>query len=217
MLVRAVIVTVCLLTGAVVVARASKNEVVPPRESLATFPLTIGAWRGQRLPNFDEKITAVLGVDEYVNAAYYAPGQSGAGLYIGYYHSQREGDTMHSPLNCLPGAGWLPVKQERITLPVTDARGPREIEINNVVIEKGLDRQVVMYWYQSHGRVVASEYWGKWYLMADAMRLNRTDGSIVRVISYVPNDAAGVEQASQKLALAFINDLMPELARFLPE
>src|SRR5688572_32614281 len=109
MLVRAVIVTLCLLTGAVVVARASKNEVVPPRESLATFPLTVGAWQVQRLPSFDEKITAVLGVDEYVNAGYYAPGQSGVGLYVGYYQRQREGDTMHSPLNCLPDGRWLPV------------------------------------------------------------------------------------------------------------
>ena len=98
MLVRAAIVTVCLLVGAVVIARASKSEVVPPRESLSTFPLTLGEWQGQRLPNFDDKITAVLGVDEYVNAAYYAPNQSGVGLYIGYYHSQREGDTMHSPI-----------------------------------------------------------------------------------------------------------------------
>jgi EpsI family protein len=216
MLVRAVIVTLCLLTGAVVVARASKNEVVPPRESLATFPLTLGAWQGQRLPNFDEKITAVLGVDEYVNAAYYAPSQSGVGLYIGYYQSQREGDTMHSPLNCLPGAGWLPIKQERITVPVTDSKGPRDIEVNNVVIEKGLDRQVVMYWYQSHGRVVASEYWGKIYLVTDAVRYARTDGALVRVVVPIRGNEPGADADAQKTAVEFTKTLFPQLDRYLP-
>jgi EpsI family protein len=216
MLVRAAIVTFCLLAGAVVVARASKSEVVPPRESLATFPLTMGVWQGQRLPNFDDKITAVLGVDEYVNAAYYAPGQSGVGLYIGYYQSQREGDTMHSPLNCLPGAGWLPVKQERTTITVTDSNGPREIEVNNFVIEKGLDRQVVMYWYQSHGRVIASEYWGKIYLVTDAVRYARTDGALVRVVVPVRGSDADAEAAARKTAVEFTKTLFTQLDRYLP-
>jgi EpsI family protein len=216
MLVRAAIVTFCLLVGAVVIARASKSEVVPPRESLASFPLTMGEWQGQRLPNFDEKITAVLGVDEYVNAAYYAPNQSGVGLYIGYYHSQREGDTMHSPLNCLPGAGWLPVKQERIVIPVKDSHGARDIEVNNFVIEKGLDRQVVMYWYQSHGRVVASEYWGKIYLVTDAVRYARTDGALVRVVVPVRGSDAEAEAAARKTAVEFTKTLFSQLDRYLP-
>jgi EpsI family protein len=216
MLVRAVIVTLCLLSGAVVVARASKSEVVPPRESLATFPLTLTGWQGQRLPDFDAKITAVLGVDEYVNAAYYAPGQPGVGLYIGYYQSQREGDTMHSPLNCLPGAGWLPVKQERTAIQVTDSKGPREIVINDVVIEKGLDRQVVMYWYQSHGRVVASEYWGKIYLVADAVRYARTDGALVRVVVPIRGNEPGADAAAHKTAVEFTKSLFTQLERYLP-
>jgi EpsI family protein len=217
MLVRAAIVTFCLLAGAVVVARASKSEVVPPRESLSTFPLTMGTWQGQRLPDFDEKITAVLGVDEYVNAAYYGPNQSsGVGLYIGYYQSQREGDTMHSPLNCLPGAGWLPVTQERIVIPVTDAKGPRDIEVNNVVIEKGLDRQVVVYWYQSHGRVVASEYWGKIYLVTDAVRYARTDGALVRVVVPIRSSDPEADAAARKTAVEFTKTLFTQLDRYLP-
>ena len=98
---------------------------------------------------------------------------------------------MHSPLNCLPGAGWLPVRQDRTTIQVRTSGTTRDIEVNNFVIEKGLDRQAVLYWYQSHGRVVASEYWGKVYTVLDAMRHNRTDGSLVRVV--VPVAGPGPE------------------------
>ena len=107
-----------LVLGAVAIGRASKSEAVPPRESLATFPMDIAEWRGQPAERFDQQILAVLGVDEYVSRVYTAPTNVSVGLYIGYYKSQREGDTMHSPLNCLPGAGWQPVKQERVTIPV---------------------------------------------------------------------------------------------------
>jgi EpsI family protein len=162
---RAVIVALALVLGAVAIARASKSEMPPPRESLATFPMTIAEWNGQPTERFDQQILTVLGVDDYLNRVYTAPTNISVGLYIGYYKSQREGDTMHSPLNCLPGAGWQPVKQERVTIPVgtsLDAAtgqplGRREILVNRFVIQKGLEKQVVIYWYQSHGRVVASE------------------------------------------------------------
>ena len=105
----------------------------------------------------------VLGVDDYARRTYAARASRWVGLYIGYYDSQRQGDTVHSPLNCLPGAGWTPVSQDRATRRVKDtaaAAANREITINRFVIQKGLDRQLVLYWYQSHGRVMASEYLG---------------------------------------------------------
>jgi EpsI family protein len=216
MLARAVIVALLFLSGAVVVARASKSEVVPTRQSLATFPLTLGEWRGERLPDFEPKILAVLGVDEYLNAAYYQRGLPGAGVYIGYYRSQREGDTMHSPLNCLPGAGWLPIKQERTKIDVQDSQGPRQIEVNNFIIEKGLDRQIVIYWYQSHGRVVASEYWGKIHMVLDAVKLNRTDGAMVRVVVPISGSDPLGEEKAERAAIEFTKVLFAQLDRFLP-
>jgi EpsI family protein len=124
---------------------------------------------------------------------------------------------MHSPLNCLPGAGWLPVRQARSRLPVTDAAGqPQEIEVNDFVIEKGLDRQVVLYWYQSHGRVVASEYWGKIYTVVDAVRLNRTDGALVRLVSPVRGSSPEAERAAEQTAREFAGVLFTRLGRYLP-
>jgi EpsI family protein len=216
MLRRAVIVAVCLFVGAVALVRASKTERVPVRESLTAFPTEFAGWEGRSLPDFDEKILAVLGVDEYLNRLYTSPGRPAVGIYVGYYQSQRQGDTMHSPLNCLPGAGWLPISQKRVEIRVSDEHGPRTILVNDFVIEKGLDRQVVLYWYQSHGRVVASEYWGKVYTVVDAVRLNRSDGALVRlVVPIAPNAPQGVETA-EATAIAFAQALFPQLGRYLP-
>ncbi len=222
---RAIVVSLVLVLGAVVIGRASKSEAVLPRESLATFPMDISEWRGQPAERFDQQVLTVLGVDEYITRIYTAPTNISVGLYVGYYKSQREGDTMHSPLNCLPGAGWQPVKQERVTIPVATSldaatgqpSGRREILVNRFVIQRGLDKQVVLYWYQSHGRVVASEYWGKVYTVVDAIRLNRTDAAMVRVICPVAtNDEAGEVRAEQA-ATAFVRAMFPLLGRYLPE
>jgi exosortase D (VPLPA-CTERM-specific) len=222
---RAIIVALVLVLGAVAIGRASKSEAPPPRESLATFPMDLAEWRGQSADRFDQQILAVLGVDEYVNRIYTAPTNVTVGLYLGYYQSQREGDTMHSPLNCLPGAGWQPVKQERVTIPVAtriDAAtgqptGQRQIVVNRFIIQRGLDKQVVIYWYQSHGRVVASEYWGKIYTVVDAIRLNRTDAAMVRVICPVSGTDAAAEERAEQAATAFTRAMFPMLGRYLPE
>ena len=214
---RVAIVLVCLLLTAAAVIRADRQERVPLREPFTAFPMNMATWRGVAMPPLTEQVEKVLGADDYLTRAYYTPERQGVGLFIGYWQSQKQGDTIHSPLNCLPGAGWEPVSNTKLSFKDPRKTDGTEITVNRVMIQKGTERQLVLYWYQSHGRVVASEYWGKFYLMSDAMRLNRTDGSIVRVISYVPNDSAAFEQAAEKLSLDFINVMMPELSRFLPE
>jgi EpsI family protein len=208
---------VCLIVSAGAIARADRAEIVPPRQSLDHLPLEINEWKGVQQPPFTKDILAILGVDDYVTRAYFTPAREGAGLYIGYYESQRQGDTMHSPQNCLPGAGWEPVSTGRmnLTVPASPAGGTTNISINRYMIQKGLDRQLVLYWYQAHGRVIASEYWGKIYLVTDAFRLNRTDGALVRVI--VP--AAQGDQAeaiAEATAVKFVNALFPLLPDYLP-
>ena len=96
-------------------------------------------------------------VDDYVNRVYVEASGAPVGVYIGYYASQRQGDTMHSPQNCLPGAGWRPIETGYQDLPT----GSASSRVNRYVIQKGLDRQVVLYWYQGRGRVVANEYINK--------------------------------------------------------
>jgi len=213
---RALILFVCMLISAGVVARADRAEPVPIRQTLDQFPMTLGEWRGVQEPPFSKDILAVLGVDDYLTRAYFRPDRSGAGLYIGYYKSQRQGDTMHSPLNCLPGAGWEPLSKGYLHLTVDSAVGApaRDIEVNRYLIQKGLDKQLVLYWYQAHNRVVASEYWGKFYLIADAMRMNRTDGSLVRVIT--PFTGTGTDAGAENIAVDFVKKMFPLLAEYLP-
>jgi EpsI family protein len=207
----------CLVVSAGVIARADRAENIPPRQTLEHLPLAIGEWTGVHQTPFTKDILAILGVDDYITRAYFTPAREGVGLYIGYYQSQRQGDTMHSPQNCLPGAGWEPVSNGKVTLSVPGGRSgaTEDILINRYMIQKGLDRQLVLYWYQAHGRVVASEYWGKFYLIADAFRLNRTDGALVRVIAPVAQGERG-EADAEAAAVKFVNSLFPLLPDFLP-
>jgi EpsI family protein len=216
---RVLTIAVLLVITSAYLARMSKAEPVPLRESLSSLPYDIGGWQGTREPDFDDKILHVLGVDDYTRRTYRLSGQGWIGLYIGYYQSQRQGDTVHSPLNCLPGAGWTPVIQERTTLMVRDnaaSSSGRQITINQFVIEKGLDRQLVFYWYQSHGRVIASEYWGRIFTVADAIRRNRTDAALVRVVVPILGDENEDVLAARRRGAAFVEALFPYLGRYLP-
>jgi EpsI family protein len=214
--IRVIVVLVGLLGAAGAVARADRYELPPSRLSLAVFPMEIGDWRGSQAPPFTPRVLEVLGLDDYLTRTYFTTDRAGVGLYIGYWKSQRQGDTIHSPLNCLPGAGFEPVSQTILRIP--DPRNPAgpAIPINRYVVQKGLDRQLILYWYQSHGRIVASEYWSKFYLVADAVRLNRSDGSIVRVIAPVADGTPEAEQRAERDALRFVRDLVPRLDGFLP-
>jgi EpsI family protein len=212
--IRLLILSFLFLATAAFIVRASRPEVTPIRQRLSGLPMQLGSWHGRQAPDMEERIRAVLGVDDYLERFYYGPGQAVASLYVGYYESQREGDTMHSPLNCLPGAGWNPVRKEHVVIPLEPGK---PIEVNRITILKGLDKQLVLYWYQSHGRVIASEYWGKIYTVLDALRTNRTDAALVRVICPVPDLESASEEKAEEQAVDFVKNLYPVLSRFLPE
>ena len=209
---RLFVVAVCLLGATGLGARALQPELVALREPLSRLPFNLGPWRGQDHLPFSDDIVAVLGVDEYVSRWYVKSQASSVSLYVGYYQSQREGDTIHSPMNCLPGAGWQPVTTDIASIRVDGRADP--LQVNRVIIQKGLDRQVALYWYQSHGRVIASEYWSKIFMVYDAVRLNRSDAALVRVISPLGDGDDGSRATED--AAAFIRSLWPSLERHLP-
>jgi EpsI family protein len=214
MLTRLIVLTAIFVGGAGLVALAERPEPAPMRSSFDTFPMTIDDWRGRQNAPFEPEILAILGVDDYLTRVYFGPDQRGIGLYIGFYGSQRQGDTMHSPQNCLPGAGWEPVAHTLLPVVVTVPTGQREIVVNRYVIQKGLDKQVVLYWYQAHDRVVASEYWAKFYLIRDAVVMNRTDGALVRVMT--PYTGDDQEAAAEKAVVSFVQSLFPLLGQYIP-
>jgi len=206
---------ILLLLSAGVIAKASRIEDVPPRQSFNQFPLQIAGWRGQDTARFSPEVMKVLGADDYLSR-FYSARQRTVGFYIGYYKSQRQGDTMHSPLNCLPGAGWQPLEKSYLPIQVTDANGAQsEITVNRYVIEKGLEQQVVLYWYQSHGRVIANEYRSKIVMVYDAARLNRSDAALVRVTSSRLGSDEGLQNAEER-AVEFVKTMFPLLGNYLP-
>jgi EpsI family protein len=203
-----------LLTGtAAYLHAAARPEATPSRKPLTEFPVTLGEWRGQRAADLDRTTLQMLGVDDYLSRIYSLRGEPVLSLYVGYYTSQRKGDTIHSPMNCLPGAGWTPVSAERITV---DTRQGGAIEVNRVLIQKGDERQVALYWYQGRGRAVANEYMSKAFLVWDAATRHRTDGALVRVISPVrPSDPSGA--IADERTRTFVALIHPHLREYIPE
>lgn len=204
---------VFLLAMTAVFLRArSRAEVLPPRNQLASFPAQLGEWTGRGVAISDDFLR-ILGNGEFLHRIYTRSSDlPPVDFFLAYFPSQRTGSTIHSPKNCLPGAGWIPV--ESIHLPLRKPDG-QTIVVNRYVIAKGTDRQLVLYWYQSHGRVVASEYWAKFYLVADAMRLNRSDGALVRIITPLAPEES-VDQGQQR-ALQFGQLFLPTLDEYIPQ
>jgi EpsI family protein len=154
----------------------------------------------------------VLGDGDFLERNYIREGGSAPiDLFIAYFPSQRAGSTIHSPKHCLPGAGWMFDSSRSIDLEDADGRAHR---VGEYVISNGQAKEFVIYWYEAHGRSVASEYLAKVYLVADAMRMNRTDGALVRIITPI-RSSEGEAQAKAR-AEGFARQLAPTLTRFIP-
>lgn len=179
---------------------------------LVGFPDRLGAWSLTREERIDNETLGVLKADDYLLRTYSNPAGKEVGIFIAYYTAQRAGESMHSPKHCLPGSGWEPIESDRILWDRDAANHP--IWVNRYLVEKDDDRQLVLYWYQENGRVIASEYLGKVYAVWDAIRLGRRDGAIVRITVSVPKTASA--DAALSVAIDFGRACRTDLARFLP-
>jgi EpsI family protein len=201
-------IVLALVAAAVGLHALSHGTPVLLSRPLNGFPLELGSWQGRDVP-IDRDILKVAAVDDYLNRVYRTTDGRAVGLYVGYYESQQTGDAIHSPKNCLPGSGWQPVVAGHLNISLPNGT---LAPVNLYVIEKGLDRQLVLYWYQSHGRIIASEYSAKYYMVRDALRMNRTDSALVRIVMPFKQDRP-VAQAS---AVAFAEQLLTPLQVFIP-
>ena len=207
----AVTIILLMVTGALLELRGARER-IPQAQPLKAFPSVTGRWRSVDLP-LDPEVLEVLGPGDFLNRVYRPDGDRiPVHLFIGYFPSQRVGDTIHSPQHCLPGAGWGFETIQRVPLQLP---GLSALQVNEAVIAKGAEKQFVLYWYQAHGRGVASEYWAKFYLAADAIRMNRTDGALVRFITpMLPGET--MRDASRR-AIELASRLSPRLNEFIPE
>ena len=209
---RFLIAAVLLAVTAIFLQARSRNELVPVRQPLKAFPQQLGEWTGTDVA-IPQDVLDVLGQGDFLLRVY----QDDSGrspevdLFLAYFSSQRAGDTIHSPKNCLPGAGWSPIEASRISI---SSPGRAPFPANRYIIAKGAERQLVLYWYWAHDRAVASEYWAKFYLVADSIRMNRSDGSLVRVTT--PLRSGESTDAALDRLLAFAGKVVPVLNGFVP-
>ncbi|MGA7219087.1 MAG: exosortase C-terminal domain/associated protein EpsI [Candidatus Sulfotelmatobacter sp.] len=200
------------LTAILLQARG-RTEVVPARLPLSSFPEELANWSSNEIVQ-DKKTLEVLGPGDFMERVYQDPAGKlpAVDLFIAYFPSQRAGDTIHSPQHCLPGAGWNPEENVRVSLSVP---GHAPFPANRYVIAKGDDRRLVLYWFWAHDRGVASEYWAKYYLVKDAIRMNRSDGSLVRLVTPLyPGETA--EQAQRRI-YPFTSAVVPLLDDYIPK
>lgn len=209
--IRVALVAILLIATAAVLQARGRIEVQPKSADLQALPISLAEWRGTNLPIDPEVLDTLGSSGNYLSRIYTNPKTPPIDLFIAYYSTQRSGDTIHSPKNCLPGSGWTPLESQRILLPVS---AEKSIQVNRYIVAKGSERQLVMYWYQAHGRATASEYMAKLYLVTDSIKMNRSDGGMVRVVTPVLQNET--EEQSQARATEFAKALYTTLDAYIP-
>jgi EpsI family protein len=212
------IVTALLVVQGALLYSAIRPEVVPPSRPLEAMPTRLGSWQLVQTGVIEQEVLDVLKADDILNRVYCTDaspdcartGQGAASLFVAAFRTQRTGKAPHSPKNCLPGSGWVPLSSGEVTI---DVGGAAPISVNRYLIAYGSQRQLVLYWYQSRDRVVANEYKAKFWVMADAIRLNRTDTALVRVVIPIVNRD---EAQAQATATDFVKSFYSTLREYLP-
>jgi len=204
-------VTLLLIVQAALLYSSVRPEAVPTSKPLAEFPQTIGAWHEVQEGVIDQETRDVLQADDLLNRVYADQGEKrGADLFIAAFRTQRNGKAPHSPKNCLPGNGWTPLNSGEFSIDV--GRG-QPIDVNRYVVVHGDQRSLVLYWYQSRDRAIASEYKAKFWVIMDAMRLNRTDTALVRVVVPITNKD---EDQAARTAVEFVRAFYTSIRQNLP-
>ena len=198
-----------LLVGGIVATHSFRPKIAAaPHWPLREFPSDLGLAHSEDRP-FEAQIVRAVGADDYINRVYLGSTPP-IELYIGYYKDQRSGERIHSPKNCLPGSGWEPVHASRVQI---GSENGVPVLVNGYLVAQGPRRNMVLYWYQSQGRIVASEYLAKFLLITDGLKNRPTDGAMVRIWT----SAADGEASAQARAVDFARRVYPKIEEFLPD
>lgn len=191
----------------------ARAAALPERDPFSLFPMEIAGWTGTP-STLKRGIERILGADDYLSALYRNPDETeGVDLFLSWYARQTNGNTIHSPEVCLPGAGWevFRIAPVDVDLPGTVAG---RLTLNRAVIQKGLDRQLVYYWFEGRGRRLTGDFEAKLLTLADSLTAGRTDGGLVRLITPIGKDGPAAADARLRRFLAASIDRLP---RFIPD
>lgn len=207
---RVIIVVSIMLATSLTLAYFNQSEDIEINKSLSGFPLQIGDWQGKSY-QFEQWVNEKTGVDDSFVGRYFIGSGQYIELYIGYYENQREGDTIHSPKNCMPGSGWNIIESSIVEVRMPSAK-KSSIKVAKLILQNGSKREMMLYWYHSRGRIIASEYYHKFFLVFDSLSKHRTDGSFIRLISPISKN----EQETLALLKRFISLLFPIIQEYIP-
>lgn len=205
------ILTAILVLQGVLLLSYTRPESTPPSKPLSDFPVDIGGFTRRVDGVMEKEVLDVLRADDLLNRDYHND-RVNLNLFVAAFRSQRNGKTPHSPKNCLPGSGWVQQQSSIVSIPVGNGQS---LEANRYLIAKGESRSLVYYWYQSRDRSVANEYKAKYYVVADAIRYNRTDTALVRVV--IGLRSAEELPEADGIVRDFIVKTYPHLRDYLPQ
>lgn len=183
---------------------------VPDRDDLDRLPYEFVGWKSDD-QEVDKQTLEVLGADDYIITNMVSPQGEYFNLYIAYLNMQRHGHSWHSPRQCIPGGGWQIVTHDII--PTATAEG-ENFHVNRIIIENRGVRQLVYYWYDQRGRKIANEFVMKILLIFDAVRLQRTDGAMIRIMTPIAREESAAD-ADERL-LRYMRELDPKLSPYIP-
>ncbi|MEJ5349926.1 MAG: exosortase C-terminal domain/associated protein EpsI [Desulfosoma sp.] len=200
------------LICALLIQTIGHGKPVPLPRPLSDFPRSVGPWRGEVDEVLPENIVQVLGVDDYVSRSYVGP-EAPVHFYASYFATTWGGKSYHSPRNCMPGSGWDVARLEVVPLTFTNPH-PHTVEVSRMLMQKGAEHQVVLYWYQGRGRIMPTEYSERIFRVIDSLFHQRTDGAFVRII--VPVHDNRMDKAMDT-AVDFAQHIIPIMHKYLPK
>lgn len=189
---------------------AERGERPPQPPEFSQFPTTLGDWRKTADDPVSAETLAQLGADRTFGSIYSNQGTRDqvwlGSLFVAWFQSQRGGASQpHSPQVCLPAAGWVPTVSDRIAM--NAGTGP--VSVNRYIATLGTDRVVVLYWYQTGSRVIASEWAAKFWVIADRLKERRTDTSLARVVVW---NSGRPDNVTTDAALTLVEGTYPVLS-----
>lgn len=195
-----------LLNSTLISRRTGPVELTAPISGVAVEAL--GA-RGTDLSISDDE-RRVAGMSSFVLREYEPTGELPFSIYIGYYDEQRQGKSIHSPKNCLPGAGWEPVDSRPMT--IASAAGP--VVVNRYRLVRNDETAMVYYWYQGRGRVAHDEFRVKYELLRDAALYGRTEEALVRIVVKIgKTDPAAADRIAERVGAQLVEQVDQVLPR----
>jgi EpsI family protein len=202
-----------------VYAYLGMREVVPPRELFANFPATTDHWTCPSFDTMDADIDEVLGVTDYLMCNFQSTSmpETAVNVYVGYHESQvrkydEDGDkvtSIHPPEHCLPGGGWSIIDSRIVPI----VSGGQQGEAKRFIIAQGEARQLVYFWYQSRGRIIAANHEVILYKFWDRATRGRSDGALVRFTGSI---LRGDEESAEATLKDLITTITPHFDPYLP-